>query len=132
VVGVTLLLASMMTGFATGAVPNPRMALSAHLAGTTSALMLLALSATWPRVSLSPRGHSWASGLLAFGAVTNWAIVLLAAIWGAGATTMPIAAKGMVGAPWQESVIATALLALSLAILVGLGLVLRGLLARGE
>jgi len=132
VVGVALLLASMLPGFATGAAPNPRMALSAHLAGTTSALMLLALSAIWHRVTLGPRGHGWASGLLAFGAVTNWAAVLLAAVWGAGATTMPIAAKGMVGAPWQESLIAVALLALSLAIVVGLGLVLRGLLARGE
>lgn len=132
VVGVALLLASMLTGFATGAVPNPRMALSAHLAGTTSALMLLALSAIWHRVTLGPRGHGWASGLLAFGAVTNWAAVLLAAIWGAGASTMPIAAKGMTGAAWQENVIAAALLALSLAILGGLGLVLRGLLARSE
>ena len=40
--------------------------------------------------------------------------------------------KGMAGAPWQENLIAAALLALSLAILGGLGLVLRGLLARGE
>lgn len=132
VVGVALLLASMLTGFATGAVPNPRMALSAHLAGTTSALMLLALSAIWHRVTLGPQGHAWAFRLLSFGAVANWATVLLAAIWGAGATTMPIAAKGMTGAAWQENLIAAGLLALSLAILGGLGLVLRGLLARGD
>lgn len=132
VVGVALLLASMLTGFATGAVPNPRMALSAHLAGTTSALMLLALSAIWHRVKLGPQGQAWAFRLLSFGAVANWATVLLAAVWGAGASTMPIAAKGMTGAAWQENLIAAGLLALSLAILGGLGLVLRGLLARGD
>lgn len=132
VVGLALLLASLLTGFATGAVPNPRMALSAHLAGTTSALMLLALSAIWHRVTLGPQGHAWAFRLLSFGAVANWATVLLAAVWGAGASTMPIAAKGMTGAAWQENLIAAALLALSLAIVAGLGLVLRGLLARGE
>lgn len=128
-VGVALLLAAMLTGFATGAVPNPRMALSAHLAGTTSALMLLALSAIWHRVALGDRAQSWAFGLLTFGAIVNWGTVLLAAIWGAGASAMPIAGQGMVGAAWQENVIAAALLALSLAILAGLGLVLRGLLA---
>ena len=45
---------------------------------------------------------------------------------------LPPEAKGMTGAAWQENVIAAALLALSLAIVAGLGLVLRGLLARGE
>lgn len=132
VVGVALLLASMLTGFATGMVPNPRMALSAHLAGTTGALMLLALGAIWHRVILGPRAQRWAFVLLVFGALANWATVLLAAIWGAGASTMPIAAQGMTGAPWQENVIAAGLVALSLAILAGLGLVLRGLVARGE
>lgn len=130
--GVALLMAGLMTGFTPAVVANPRMALSAHLEGILNGVMLLALSAIWHRVALGPRAQGWAFGLIAFASVTNWATVLLAAIWGAGARSMPIAANGMIGAPWQESVIAAALLALSLAILAGLGLVLRGLLARGE
>lgn len=132
VLGVALLLAGMVTGLFTAMMPNPRMGLSAHLAGAMGGIMLVALAGIWPKVMLSPRGQDWAFGLLAFGNVANWATVLVAASWGAGATSMPLAGKGMAGAPWQENLIAAALLALSLAILGGLGLVLRGLLARAE
>ena len=132
VLGVALLLAGMATRLFTGLMPNPRLGLSAHLAGAMGGIMLIALAGIWPRVTLGPRGQAWAFGLLAFGNVANWATVLVAASWGAGATSMPLAGKGMAGAPWQENLIAAALLALSMAVLAGLALVLRGLLARSD
>lgn len=127
--GVALLLAGMATGLFTGLMPNPRLGLSAHLAGAMGGIMLVALAGIWGRVTLSPRGQAWAFGLLAFGSVANWVTVLAAAMLGAGATSMPIAGRGMAGGPGQENAIAAALIALSLSVLAGLALTLRGLLA---
>jgi hydroxylaminobenzene mutase len=132
VLGVALLLAGMVTGLLIALMPNPRLGLSAHLAGAMGGIMLIALAAIWPRVALGRRGQAWAFGLLSFGNVANWATVLVAASWGAGATSMPLAGKGMAGAPWQENLIAAALLALSVAVLAGLALTLRGLLAQPD
>jgi (hydroxyamino)benzene mutase len=121
--GALLVLASLLTGIAAGAMANPRMGLSSHLAGMMGGTLLLALAAIWPMVRLSPRAEVWAVGLLGFGFTANW----LATMWGAGSETMPIAGAGHSAAPWQEGLVAALLIALSLATIAGIALVLSGL-----
>ncbi|MEW6576532.1 MAG: hydrogenase, partial [Pseudomonadota bacterium] len=58
--------------------------------------------------------------------------VLLGAIWGAGRQTMPIVAGDHVGAPWQESLITVLLIVLSLAMVAGFALVIKGLMAKAD
>jgi (hydroxyamino)benzene mutase len=125
--GALLVLASLLTGIAAGAMANPRMGLSSHLAGMMGGTLLLALAAIWPMVRLSPRAEVWAAGLLGFGFTANWLATLLAAMWGAGSETMPIAGAGHSAAPWQEGLVAALLIALSLATIAGIALVLSGL-----
>jgi hydroxylaminobenzene mutase len=128
ILGAALVLIGLLTGIVSGQMANPRMGLSSHLAGMMGGTLLLALSAIWPMVRLSPRAEAWAVGLLGFGFTANWLATLLAAIWGAGSETMPIAGAGHSAAPWQEGLVAALLIALSLATIAGVALVLLGLI----
>jgi len=65
--------------------------------------------------------------LLAYGTFANWGTTLLAALWGAGETMMPLAAAGYTGTSAQEMLIVFGLLSLSLAMLVVCPVVLWGL-----
>jgi hydroxylaminobenzene mutase len=128
VLGASLFLLGLLTGFVSGATANPRMGLSSHLEGVMNGTFLIALGAAWGHVHLGPRAERIAFWSLAFGTVTNWATTLLAALWGTGRMT-PLAAPGLNGAPWQEAVVSAGLIALALAMLAGTTLVLFGLLA---
>ena len=127
--GAFLVLMGLLTGFGGGLFANPRMGLSSHLAAMMGGSLLLALSACWHRVVLSPRLDRAAFWLLLYGNVANWAATLLAAIWGGGGGMMPIAAAGRQGVEWQEGLIGLLLISLSLAMIVGVALVIKGLLA---
>lgn len=128
ILGAGLVLAGLLTGFVSGQLANPRMGLSSHLAALSGGTLLLALAGVWKLVSLSPRGERWAVGLLGFGMVANWLATLLAAIWGAGRETMPLAAAGRQASAVQEGLITALLVSLSAAVVAGLILVLIGLI----
>ncbi len=91
--------------------------------------MLIALGAGWGHVRLSAPAERWALGLLVGGNYANWLVTLLAAIWGAGRAMMPIAGGSHQGNAWQEMVIGGMLVALSLAVIAGLAVVIRGIVA---
>jgi (hydroxyamino)benzene mutase len=130
--GAVLVMVGLLTGFISGNLANPRMGLSAHLAGVMGGIMMLALGAGWQHVQLGATAERWALSLLAFGNIANWATVLLAAIWGAGRTTMPLAAGEHVATAWQENLVGILLVALSLAMVAGIALVIKGLLAKAK
>jgi hydroxylaminobenzene mutase len=127
--GAVLVLLGLLTGLGGGLFANPRMGLSSHLAAMMGGAVLLALSACWHRVALSPRLDRTAFWLLIYGNLANWAATLLAAIWDSGGSMMPIAAAGRQGAAWQEGLIGLLLISLSLAMIGGVALVIMGLLA---
>lgn len=126
-IGIVLFLLGLLTGFAVPAAANPRMALSSHLEGVMNGLFLLALGAFWHRIRLGLRAQRVAFGLAAYGTFANWGTTLLAAMWGAGAKMMPLAAAGYTGTSAQEMVIAIGLLSLSFAMLFVCPMVLWGL-----
>ena len=129
ILGASLFLLGLLTGFIPGALANPRMGLASHLEGVMNGTFLIALGAAWGHVHLGPRAEQIAFWSLAFGTTANWVTTLLAAVWGTGRMT-PLAAAGLKGLPWQETVVSAGLIALSVAMLVGTALVLFGLLAR--
>ena len=131
-VGALLVMAGLLTGLVSSSLANPRMGLSAHLAGMMGGTLLLALGAGWHHVRLAKSVERWAFGLLVFGNVANWATVLLAAVLGAGRSMMPIAAGDHGGSAWQENLVGVLLIALSLAVIAGFALVIKGLLAKSE
>jgi hypothetical protein len=65
--------------------------------------------------------------LAIYGTFANWAATGLAAVWGAGASSMPIAALGHQGTTGQEAVIDFLLVSLSVAMVAVCVLVLWGL-----
>ncbi|MGB8224671.1 MAG: hypothetical protein WCF10_18925 [Polyangiales bacterium] len=125
--GVLLFLLGLLTGFAVPAAANTRMALSSHLEGVMNGLFLLALGAIWHRLHLGVGGQRAAFWLVVYGTFVNWATTLLAAMWGAGERMMPLGAAGFMGTPAQETVIAFALVSLSIAMVVVCLIVLWGL-----
>lgn len=129
--GALLFLFGLLSGLVTGLMANPRMGLSAHMQGLTNGTFLLAAGAVWDRVNLGPRTKAVAFFALAFGTSVNWLMTQLAALWGTGKMT-PIVGAGHEGADWQEIVVSTGLLALTLAMLAGAGLLLAGLLRRAN
>ncbi|MGM0589610.1 MAG: hydrogenase [Bacteroidota bacterium] len=125
--GIILFLLGLLTGFAIPGLENSRMGLSSHLEGTLNGMFLILLGLLWNRLQLSARTLSWGYGLALFGTYANWTTTLLAAIWGAGAAMMPFAGQGLSGDPWQEIIIETGLLTLSIAMVTVSVMVIWGL-----
>lgn len=128
--GVLLFLFGLLTGFTAPVAANPRMVLTSHLEGVMNGMVLMILGIIWARLHLASRTARVAFGLVAYGTYANWATTLLAALWGAGESMMPLAGAGYTGTSAQELLIAVGLLSLSLAMLLVCPIVLWGL--RGE
>jgi hydroxylaminobenzene mutase len=127
--GTVLFLLGLVAGFATPAVENPRMGVSAHLEGVMNGTFLLALGAAWRHVALAGRAAAAAYGLVLYGTYVNFASVFFAAVTGAS-RLMPIAGAGHAAQPWQEAIVAFGLVTISIAITAAACLVLAGLARR--
>lgn len=124
--GALLFLLGLLTGLLVPAAKNQHMALSAHLEGILNGTFLLVLGAVWSHVQLSPRAERAALGLILFGTYTNWATTLLSAMTGAGAKLLPLGGAGFHGPGWAEALVPVGLVSLSLAMVIGLSLVVWG------
>ena len=125
--GVLLLLLGLFTGLLIPNVANPRMGLSSHVEGVMSGILLVVTGLLWSRVRLGEKVMRGASWLLVYGAYANWVNTLLAAVWAAGGSMMPMASLGRRGSPMQEGIIGFLSVTLALALLSGMSLVLWGL-----
>ena len=127
--GALLFLLGLVTGILVPALRSPRLGLSAHLEGVMNGTFLMVLGAIWHHVHLSRSLSRLCFWLLLYGTFANWVSVLLGAAFGAGGL-MPIAGGGMTAQPWQEFVVGAGLISLSLAMLLGCGLLTWGLFRR--
>lgn len=127
VLGATLVMLGLLTGWFVQLMANPRMGLSAHLEGLLNGALMLALAGSWHHVRLPAAQERWCFGLLVFGTLSNWLATLLAAVWGAAADSMPIAGAGHRGEPWQDMLVLVLLVSLSLAMMAAFVLILKGL-----
>lgn len=108
----------------------PRLGLSAHTIGILSGVLLLAIGAIWQHFNLSPRQASWMKWSWLYAGYANWLGCLLGAVLGAGKTT-PVAAAGMVGPAFAESLVAVMLTTVAVASFLATGLSLWGLRPAG-
>ena len=125
--GVVLFLLGLLTGLTVPALGNPRMGLASHLEALMNGTFLVVLGLLWPHLRLGARPRAVAFGLAIYGAFANWLATLLAAVWRAGNSMMPMAAQGGVGTPGQEAAIKALLVSLSLAMIASSALVAYGL-----
>jgi hypothetical protein len=125
--GILLFLFALLVGLAVPRFAVPRLGLSAHLLGIMQGLFLMITGVLWPRLELTRTTARVACFLAVYGCVAAWIANVLAAVWGAGNSILPIAAGAARGSPFQESVInvtlrsaAVSLIAASLLIFWGL------------
>ena len=128
VTGLALFLLGLFTGFAVPAMKNPRMGLASHVEAHMNGIFLIVLGLLWPYVELTQVWEGVAVALLIYGTWANWFATLLAGIWGAGGLMMKISAADFVGSGAKEGFIKFLLLSLSVADIIGVGLVLWGVL----
>jgi (hydroxyamino)benzene mutase len=125
--GLVLFLLGLLTGFAVPALKNPRMALSSHLEAVLNGMFLVLVGLLWPHIHLP---HAWgltAVALIVYSAFANWLASLLAAAWGAGGKLAPIAAADHEAAAIKEGLVSFLLISLSVAVVIGVGIVIAGL-----
>ena len=103
--GAVLFLLGLLVGLGIPHFAAPRQALAAHLLPVTQAALLMVLGVAWPRLRLTSRQSRLGSGLGLYGFPAAWFATLLAALWKAGATMMPMSSGGAYGTPVQESAI---------------------------
>lgn len=124
--GVLLLLLGLLNGALIPFFTNPRMGLSAHLAGVQNGILLALFGFLWPHLKLTGGqgkiGFWSASG----GLYVIWLALVLAAVFGTSRAT-PIAGGGHTGNLWQETLVSVLIGAGSIAIIVAVILVLYGL-----
>ena|SRR6266540_3455090 len=124
--GMFLFLLGLLTGFVELKFANPRMGLAAHLEGVMNGTFLVALGAAWSEVRLPKRLDAAAYWSALYGTYVNWAVTVLAAIFGTAALS-PITGAGHTGQSWQESVVTLGFISVGLAIVAASILVLWGL-----
>lgn len=126
-VGVGLFLFAALIGLAIPRFAVPRVALSAHLIGILQGLFLAVVGLLWTRLDLASRQLLITFWLVIYEAIAAILSNLLAALWGAGNTIIPMAAGAAHGSDTQEIIINVGLRSSALALVVSLGLIFWGL-----
>ena len=126
-IGVSLFLFTSFEGFVIPYLPAPRLGLSVHTLSALQGLIFLALGLAWPRLALGPAASAAAFWLFVYSAFATLVPYVLAAVWGAGNSTMPLAAGTAHGTPFQEAVIKVIIYTAALPAILSFVLMLFGL-----
>jgi hydroxylaminobenzene mutase len=104
-IGVSLFLLTSFEGFAIPSFAAPRLGLSAHSLMALQAVLFIAIGLLWPKLRLRVGTSRLAVWLLVYSGLAIATAYLLGAIWGAGNSTMPLAAGTAHGSDLQETII---------------------------
>jgi (hydroxyamino)benzene mutase len=107
--GVALFLFVTLQGLVIQNFAVPSLGRSAHTLALSSGLVLLGIGLVWPRLTLGATATRIAFWFLVYSLLATIVAFLLAAIWGAGNTVLPLAAGSAHGTALQENIIATVL-----------------------
>jgi hydroxylaminobenzene mutase len=130
-IGVALFLFSSLEGFVIQLFPEPQLGLSVHTLSALEGVIIVALGLLWPRLALGPRAAATAFWLFLYSTLATLVPYVLAAVWGAGHTIIPLAAGPAQGAAWQELVITAILYTAAPTVIISLVLILWGLRMSG-
>ena len=104
-IGVALFLFTSFEGFVIPYMAAPRLGLSVHSLSALLGVIFVALGLLWPRLNLGVASSRIAFWCLVYSGLVIVAAYLLGSIWGAGSSTMPIAAGNNHGSAVQEVII---------------------------
>jgi hydroxylaminobenzene mutase len=102
--GVLLFFLSLVEGMFVYSMRNPRMGLTVHVGGITTALFFLGIAVPWEDLRLSPRMATVTYWLTLVGGYGGTAGLLVAALLGTSSAT-PIAGAGYAAPAWQEALV---------------------------
>lgn len=103
--GVGLLLFTSFEGFFIEHLATPMVGRSTHTLAALVAILFLAMGLLWPKLVLRDRAAAVAFWCLSYSGLAIVAAFLLAAIWGAGQTTMPLSGAQLGTRP-EETILA--------------------------
>jgi (hydroxyamino)benzene mutase len=126
-IGVALFLFSSVEGFMIPYFPEPRLGLSVHTLSALQGVILLALGLLWPRLNLGATASRIACWFFIYSTFATLVPYVLAAAWGAGNSTIPLAAGTARGTAVEETVIRVVLYSAAPTVLISLALILWGL-----
>jgi hydroxylaminobenzene mutase len=127
--GSLLFLLALLVGLAVPRFAVPRLGLSAHLLGIMQGVFLMVTGVLWPRLRLTRATARVGFWLAVYGCFAAWTANVLAGVWGAGNSMLPIAAGQARGSVFQEVIIATGLRSAAVSLIAAAVLILWGLRA---
>ena len=130
--GVALLLFTSFEGFAIPYFAVPNLGRSVHTLSGFVGVLFLALGLLWPRLNLRAAGARVAFWFLVYSALATIAGFLIAGIWGAGSSIIPLAAGGARGSDFQETAIQIVMYPAAPTGIVSFALILWGLRQRNK
>jgi hydroxylaminobenzene mutase len=126
-IGVALFLFVTLQGLAIQNFAVPSLGRSAHTLSLSTGLLLVGLGLLWPRLTLGAATLRLAFWFLAYSTLATIVAFLLAAIWGAGNSVIPLAAGVAHGSAAQEATITVVLASTIPTGVVAFALILWGL-----
>jgi hydroxylaminobenzene mutase len=126
-IGVALFVFSALEGFAIPSLPAPRLGLSVHTLSALQGVMLLGLGLLWPRLNLGATASRIAFWTLLYSSFATLVPYVMAAVWGAGNSTIPLAAGAARGSDFQEAIIKVVLYSAAPTFFISMALIIWGL-----
>jgi (hydroxyamino)benzene mutase len=103
--GIALFLFTSFEGFAIPHFTAPNLGRSVHTLSAFSGVLLVTLGLLWPRLNLGVATARIAFWFLIYSDFATVVAFLMAAVWGAGNSIIPLAAGAARGSDFQETVI---------------------------
>ena len=128
--GVVLFLFTSFEGFVIPAFAVPNLGRSVHTLSAFVGLLFLAMGLMWPMLKLGTTASRITFWFLVYSALATITGFVVAALWGAGGSIMPIAAQGARGSDFQEAVIQVVMYPAAPTGIVAFALILWGLRAQ--
>jgi hydroxylaminobenzene mutase len=125
--GLLLFLVALLVGLMIPKFAVPRLGLSVHLLGIMQGTFLAVLGLLWPKLKLTHMIAWIGFWLILYGFFAAWIANVLAGVWGAGSSLLPMAAGPAQGSPLQEGIIMIGLGTAAMSQITALLLVLWGL-----
>jgi (hydroxyamino)benzene mutase len=126
-IGIALFVFSGFEGFVIHSLPVPALGRSVHTLSALQGIITLVLGLLWLRLDLSATVSGIAFWTYIYSSFATLIPFILAAIWGAGNTTIPLVAGAAHGSAFQEAIIKTILYSAAPPFFISMGLILWGL-----
>ena len=126
-IGIVLFVFSGLEGFVIHSLPSPSLGRSVHTLSGLQGVITLALGLLWPKLNLRATASQIAFWTFLYSSFATLIPFVMAAMWGAGNTTIPLAAVTAQGNAFQEAIIKVVIYSAAPPFFVSMALILWGL-----